>query len=89
MSSEWIIKIASQNWKGFLNGAEMTLYISLIGTVIGSIIGMLIGVIRTIPKGERGAKKVILTIINAILNAYVEFFRGTPMIVQALSLIHI
>ena len=52
--------------------------------VIGSIIGMLIGVIRTIPKGERGAKKVILTIINAILNAYVEFFRGTPMIVQAM-----
>ena len=35
-------------------------------------------------KGERGAKKVILTIINAILNAYVEFFRGTPMIVQAM-----
>ena len=85
MSSEWIVKIASQNWKGFLNGAEMTLYISLIGTVIGSIIGMLIGVIRTIPKGERGAKKVILTIINAILNAYVEFFRGTPMIVQAMD----
>ena len=84
MSSEWIVKIASQNWKGFLNGAEMTLYISLIGTVIGSIIGMLIGVIRTIPKGERGAKKVILTIINAILNAYVEFFRGTPMVVQLL-----
>ena len=84
MSSEWIVKIASQNWKGFLNGAEMTLYISLIGTVIGSIIGMLIGVIRTIPKGDRGAKKIFLTVINAILNAYVEFFRGTPMIVQAM-----
>ena len=84
MSSEWIVKIASQNWKGFLNGAEMTLYISLIGTVIGSIIGMLIGVIRTIPKGDRGAKKILLTVINAILNAYVEFFRGTPMIVQAM-----
>ena len=89
MSSEWIVKIASQNWKGFLNGAEMTLYISLIGTVIGSIIGMLIGVIRTIPKGERGAKKVILTIINAILNAYVEFFRGTPMIVQAMVIYYL
>ena len=84
MSSEWIVKIASENWKGFLNGAEMTLYISLIGTVIGSIIGMLIGVIRTIPKGDRGAKKILLTVINAILNAYVEFFRGTPMIVQAM-----
>ena len=81
MSSEWIIQIASQNWKSFLTGAEMTLYISLIGTVIGSIIGMLIGVVRTIPKGDKGAKKVFLTIINAILNAYVEFFRGTPMVI--------
>ena len=72
MSSEWIIQIASQNWKSFLTGAEMTLYISLIGTVIGSIIGMLIGVVRTISKGDKGAKKVFLTIINAILNAYVE-----------------
>ena len=84
MSSEWIAQILSQNWMGFLNGAKMTLFISLIGTVIGSIIGLLIGVIRTVPKGEKGPKKILLTIINAILNAYVEFFRGTPMIVQAM-----
>ena len=84
MSSEWIIQIVSENWRGFLSGAEMTLFISLIGTVIGSCIGLLIGVVRTIPKGEKGGKKIVLTVVNAILNAYVEFFRGTPMIVQAM-----
>lgn len=84
MSSEWIIQIVSENWRGFLSGAEMTLFISLIGTVIGSCIGLLIGVVRTIPKGEKGGKKIFLTVVNAILNAYVEFFRGTPMIVQAM-----
>ena len=62
MSSDWIVQIASQNWKSFLTGAEMTLYISLIGTVIGSIIGMIIGVVRTIPRGEKGPKKIFLTI---------------------------
>jgi putative lysine transport system permease protein len=67
----------------FLRGAGMTLYISIIGTIIGSIIGLLIGTIRTIPKPNHGFGRVILKIVNVILTIYVEFFRGTPMIVQA------
>jgi putative lysine transport system permease protein len=51
---------------------------------LGAIIGLLAGVIRTIPVPERGAKKVFLKVINAILSIYIEFFRGTPMIVQAM-----
>ena len=57
----------------------LIVFVSFIG-----IIGLLIGVVRTIPKGEKGPKKIVLTVVNAILNAYVEFFRGTPMIVQAM-----
>ena len=45
---------------------------------------MLVGVIRTIPKPERGSKKIILKLINIILSIYIELFRGTPMIVQAM-----
>jgi len=33
---------------------------------------------------EKGIKKSILKIINSILSVYVEVFRGTPMIVQAM-----
>ncbi len=33
---------------------------------------------------DKGFKRVLLNIVNAILTAYVEFFRGTPMIVQAM-----
>lgn len=62
----------------------MTLYISVIGTIMGAIIGLLIGSIRTIPMPERGFKRVILKIVNAFLAIYVEFFRGTPMIVQSM-----
>lgn len=68
----------------FLRGAGLTLLISIIGTVVGSLIGLLIGSIRTIPVPDRGAKKVFLRIINFILSVYVEVFRGTPMIVQAM-----
>lgn len=84
MSIEWIVKIMSENWPMFLRGAGMTLLIALIGTVMGAVIGLLAGVIRTIPVPERGPKKVFLNIVNFILSIYIEFFRGTPMIVQAM-----
>ena len=84
MSLEWIIKILENNWPMFLRGAGMTLLISIIGTLIGTLIGLIVGVIRTIPTPERGAKKIILKTVNTILSVYIEFFRGTPMIVQAM-----
>jgi len=68
----------------FLRGAGMTLFIALIGTILGAFIGLMAGIIRTIPVPERGVKKVILKVINIILTIYIEFFRGTPMIVQAM-----
>ncbi|MFB6466364.1 amino acid ABC transporter permease [Cytobacillus sp. Hz8] len=84
MSFDWIVRIISENWPMFLRGAGMTLFIALIGTILGAIIGLLAGVIRTIPVPDRGMKKFILKVINIILSIYIEFFRGTPMIVQAM-----
>lgn len=84
MTFEWIIKIIAENWPMFLRGAGVTLLIALIGTILGAAIGLLAGVIRTIPLPEKGAKKIFLKVINVILSIYIEFFRGTPMIVQAM-----
>lgn len=84
MSIDWIISIATENWEMFLRGAWMTLLIATLGTVFGAIIGLLIGIINTIPKPERGLKRIVLKLINIILGIYVGFFRGTPMIVQAM-----
>jgi len=84
MSFEWIVKIISENGPMFLRGAGVTLLIALIGTVLGSIIGLLIGVVRTIPKPELKINRIILKIVNGILSVYIEIFRGTAMIVQAM-----
>lgn len=84
MSLEWIIRILKENGPMLLKGAGVTLYISIIGTLIGTFIGLIIGVIRTIPVPEKGLKRVFIKIINVILSCYIEFFRGTPMIVQAM-----
>ena len=83
MSFEQIIRITLKYWPMFLRGAGTTLLISITGTIIGFFIGLLVGIIRSVPIPESGVKKLILKCINAILNVYVEVFRGTPMIVQA------
>ncbi|MBM6690959.1 amino acid ABC transporter permease [Fusobacterium mortiferum] len=84
MSLEWIIRILENNWPMFLRGAGVTLWISVVGTILGTIIGLIVGVIRTIPVPEKGIRKPILKVVNGLLSAYIEFFRGTPMIVQAM-----
>lgn len=84
MSLEWLIRIISENGSMFINGAGITLLISLTGTIIGWFIGMLIGVVRTIPMPEKGVRKGLLKVVNVVLSVYIEVFRGTPMIVQAM-----
>lgn len=88
MSSEWFIRILSEYWPMFLRGAGITLLISIIGTLNGSIIGLIIGIIRTVPMPERGVKRILLKVVNAVLAAYIEFFRGTPMIAQAMVIFY-
>lgn len=43
------------------------------------------GIIQTIPigKGDHPVKRALLYFVKLILNIYVEVFRGTPMMVQA------
>ena len=69
----------------FLKGAGVTLLIAISGTVIGWLIGLLIGVVKTIPGDRRRYtfKNGALLVSRALLSCYVEIFRGTPMIVQA------
>lgn len=83
---EWVIYITRTYWPLFMRGAQVTLIISLTGTIIGFCIGMIIGVIRTIPidQNTNPIFRFIYKIINIILLIYIEVFRGTPMIVQAM-----
>ena len=58
--------------------------IALIGTVAGLVIGLLTGVVRTAPLSKNAVLRVLHKILNAIIAVYVEIFRGTPMMVQAM-----
>ncbi len=84
MSFHLVAEIAIQYWPMFLRGAATTLLIATIGTIVGLGIGLLVGVIRTVPLPERGGRRYLLRALHFVLAAYIEIFRGTPMIVQAM-----
>lgn len=60
--------------------------ISLVGTAIGCLIGFIVGIVQTIPveKNDNAAKRFFLPIVKFLLSVYVELFRGTPMMAQAM-----
>jgi putative lysine transport system permease protein len=83
---ENIIEILQKYGLSYLRGAGTTLVIALVSTAIGCLIGFLVGIVQTIPvdkKRDSLPKRFGLKLIQIIFRIYVEVFRGTPMIVQA------
>lgn len=81
-------KLWSKYGVSYLNGIEATLILALVGTVIGCFIGFVCGVLNTIPcaKTDSPVKRFFLGFIRALVRIYVEVFRGTPMVLQAVFL---
>lgn len=67
-----------------LGGVGNTMLIAVVGTLIGLVIGLLNGIIRTIPTVKNPVGRALMKAVNAIISVYVEVFRGTPMMVQAM-----
>lgn len=81
---ESVGNILKNYWKDFLKGIGYTLLISLVSTLFGLLIGLIIGIIRTIPKSKNKGLRILQKVVDFILSAYIEIFRGTPMMVQAM-----
>ena len=85
-----ITKLWTKCGSAYLSGIENTLILALVGTVIGCLIGFVCGILNTIPRRENDhpLKKFILTLVRVIIRIYVEVFRGTPMVLQAVFLFY-
>lgn len=81
-----MIFIIEKYWMSLLRGVGYTIVIAVVSTLIGCIIGFAVGIIQTTPLTKRDGwiKKFFVRLIKVILNIYVEVFRGTPMMVQAM-----
>ena len=82
----WVGFILEKYGTLFLSGVGITLLVAITGTIIGFAIGLLVAILRTIPVAPRAPwyRRLPLRALSALLNVYIEVFRGTPMIVQAM-----
>ena len=80
-----IIYILVNNYKLYIEGASFTLIIAISGTLLGLFLSLILIVFRIQEKSPRDTKtSIFLKKISVIsTTSYVEFFRGTPMMVQA------
>ena len=69
----------------YISGIRNTLILAVIATLIGCIIGLVCGILNTIPyfKQDHIVKRFVLKLIRVVIRMYVEIFRGTPMVLQA------
>ena len=83
-----IVKLWQRYGGSYLTGMRNTLVLALVATVIGCLIGFVCGVLNTIPytKNDPWPKRFLLKLIRVIVRVYVEVFRGTPMVLQAVFL---
>lgn len=85
-SLEWIIFLAAKYSKMFLEGTKLTLFIAVAGTILGFMAGYLVGIIQDteVNQGDHIVKRCLFWLLKVLSTIYVEVFRDTPMIVQAM-----
>lgn len=87
----WVGLILQKYWPLFLGGTMTTLIIALVGTVLGFGIGLLVAIGRTTEArdGAGRLKRALTRLFHGVLGLYIEVFRGTPMIVQAMVIYYL
>ena len=80
-----ILKLWGKYGGSYLAGMRNTLVLALAATAIGCLIGFVCGVLNTIPYTQRDPlpKRILLKLVRVVVRVYVEVFRGTPMVLQA------
>ena len=92
MGSLWsdIVYTLQRSGPVYLQGVRNTLILAIVATFIGCVIGFICGILQTIPYSENDPflKRFFLKLVRVIVRVYVEVFRGTPMILQAVFIFY-
>ena len=70
----------------FLKGVGVTLLLAIVGTAVGLILGLGLALLRNLKRTPQDAriKTFFKVIASGFARIYIEVFRGTPMMVQAI-----
>ena len=83
-------KLLEHYLPSYLTGLQNTLILAVAATLAGCIIGLVCGILNTIPytKSDNIFKRIVLKLVRIIVRVYVEVFRGTPMVLQAVFIFY-
>lgn len=78
--------LLSNFWLTFLNGIVSTLVLAVVGTFVGLLIGVVVALGRNLVVKETDSKfkRFLKRFTLGLTSVYVNLFRGTPMMVQAM-----
>ena len=74
----------------YFTGIRNTLVLAVVATLIGCVIGLMCGILNTIPytRQDPPVKRFFLKLLRVLIRIYVEVFRGTPMVLQAVFIFY-
>ena len=73
--------VTDDRWKYITDGLKVTLEVTFLAVLIGILLGLFVAIVRsTYDKTHK------LKILNFICNIYITVIRGTPVVVQLLSI---
>ena len=80
-----VVVLWSRYYPMYLSGIKNTIILAVAATVIGCVIGLVCGILNTIPysKNASAPRRFVLKLVRAVVRVYVEVFRGTPIVLQA------
>lgn len=93
--ADFLLNFIEENrWKFIFTGLENTLIITFFSLIIGVVLGVLVAIIRssydkTGDEMQKGVKKFLLWLLNAVCKIYLTVIRGTPVVVQLMIMYYI
>jgi len=78
--------LLTEYWRDILNGIVMTLVLAIVATSISLFLGLLLAMGRELTPSDTDGRltSALKRGVKAFCDAYVAFFRGTPLLVQAM-----
>jgi putative lysine transport system permease protein len=85
-----IARLWAAYYPAYFTGIRNTLLLAVAATFIGCVIGLICGILNTIPytQNDNIVKRFFLKLIRVLVRIYVEVFRGTPMVLQAVFIFY-
>ncbi len=82
----WVALLVEKYGSDFLRGTAITLELALLGTILGCALGFAVGIVQSIQVDKHASlpSRVLTRLLQWAVALYVEVFRGTPMMVQAM-----